>query len=346
MFLEPFQVFFALFSFIYISSSKTLPFKVFLSGVLMGISVMCKQYSALFALGFALWMLLRLYKKDISIKNLFSDGIIWTLGVLLPYLIFIWGTKATLAGSLQSFGFIGDNATSYAAIKPSIFKIGIVEIIKVFALHSLEFIAFIVYPIFRRKFKDEKNIIITDGIFIIGLFALISIYVRQYTHYFQLIFPWAIMLWAFMLNSLFKKEKLKGINFNQLLIVGFVVSLPVILYMSPKQIYYNYKTNVVEKKSYQIDFTNEALQVFKSGTAVYVRGNCILYVSCNYRNPVHSYSFLSPAEMMKNGLVPKEIDRIIIPKLPSNLFEKHKQFFLDNGFKIVADKTHGLYIIK
>lgn len=347
--LEPFQVLFALISFILLTSSKKSITVIALSGISMGTSIMCKQYSALFAIGVGLWMLLEFYKGKYTFKDFLINGTIWSLGVLLPYFLFVVITKATLYGSLISFGFIGGAANTYAAYKPSILKIGSLGLLKVFILHMIEILPFIVYPIYRRFVKIDKNIsMIADGIYLIGLLSLVSIYVRQYAHYFQLILPWAIMLWALMISDSWKK--LTSTNTKQisryLVFICFAFTLPAVFYMSPNLFYYHFKTNAVESKSYEIDFTKEALQVFETGSSVYVRGNSLLYVSCGYRNPTHNYYFTSPALMISDGKVPEVIDKVIIPKLPTHLFEQHKLFFMQHGFQIINDKEYGLYLIR
>ncbi|MFA6400497.1 MAG: glycosyltransferase family 39 protein [Salinivirgaceae bacterium] len=348
VFLEPFQVFFALLSFIFLTDIKNSISKIVLSGIFMGISIMCKQYSALFAVGIGLWMLLEFYKGNTNFKNLLINGTIWSLGVLLPYFLFVLITKATFYNSLVSFGFIGGAANTYIAYKPSFLKIEIYEMAKVIGLHMIELIPFIIYPIYRKYNKIENNITnVSDGIYLIGLLSLVSIYVRQYSHYFQLVIPWSILLWAVLLNDYWKKSaqnKTKGILRHSVLFL-FVISLPTVCYMSPKLIYYHFKTNVIENKSYGIDFTKEALTVFEEGSSVYVRGNNLLYVSCGYRNPTHNYYFTSPVEMISEGKVPQTIDKIILPKLPATVYEVHKDFFIRHGFNVLVEKEYGLYLI-
>ncbi len=345
--LEPFQLFFALTSFILITAKNNNILRIICSGLLMGISIMCKQYSALFAIGIGIWMFYRLFIKEISFKEFLISIILWFSAILIPYFIFVLFTKASLLESLVAFGFIGDGATSYAKTQFSFINIGWYEKFKVIVLHLIEFMPFIVYPIYRMIDKNEKNTtFLKDGIFIVGLISIAVVYVRQYAHYFQLILPWSIMLWAIMLNDYWNKRDLiaKYILFRYFLIICFLVSLPAAFYMSPKIFIYHFKTNVILKKSYEIDFKTEALQIFKSGTSVYVRGNNVLYVSCNYRNPVHNYDFLSPVEMIREGKIPRAVNNVIIPKHPSDIYLSHKKFFLDNGFKVKSEKKFGLYL--
>tara|TARA_B110000858_G_C17726523_1_gene437936 strand:+ start:334 stop:534 length:201 start_codon:yes stop_codon:yes gene_type:complete len=50
--LKPFQVFFALVSIIFIANKNNNIYSMIPAGKAMGISIMCKQYSALYTLGF------------------------------------------------------------------------------------------------------------------------------------------------------------------------------------------------------------------------------------------------------------------------------------------------------
>ena len=135
-------------------------------------------------------------------------------------------------------------------------------------------------------------------IFIIGLMSSLSFLVRQYSHYFQLILPFSIILWTIILTT-------RSITNNSIInkwinIIAVVISISNKAYFSPKLTYYKYKDEIKNKSSYFVKLANESLSVFKSGSTLYVSGNNSLYAFCNYRNPLLNYDFVSPHIMFNN----------------------------------------------
>lgn len=350
--LEPFQVFFGLVSIIFIANKNNNIYSMIPAGLAMGISIMCKQYSALYALGFFLWLLNDLLLNRLNFKRLFIKGFFFGLATIIPYLLFVISTKATLIGSLTQFGIFGNNITSYANEEPLLYQRDLKFIIKIIGIHSFELLPFILYPLYKIQNKISKEIAVyANLIFIVGLMSSLSFLVRQYSHYFQLILPFSIILWAIILTSRSIKNNSK-IN-KWITIIAAVVSTSNIAYFSPKLAYYKYKDEIKNKSYYYGNLANESLSVFKAGSPVYVSGNKILYAFCNYRNPLLDYRWISPQIMFNQGGIPNSIKNVIIPKLPENEYNKDKNlllndknFFLNNGFSVLEDNKWGLYLLR
>lgn len=343
--LEPFQVFFALVSIIFIANKNNNIYSMIPAGLAMGISIMCKQYSALYALGFFLWLLNDLLLNRSNFKRLFIKGFFFGLAAILPYLLFVIITKATLIGSLTQFGIFGNLITSYVTDKPLLYQSGLKNIIEVIGIYSFELLPFILYPLYKFQNKISKEIAVyADLIFIVGLMSSLSFLIRQYSHYFQLILPFSIILWAIILTLPSIKNNSK-IN-KWITIIAVVIGISNVAYFSPKLAYYKYKDEIKNKSSYYVKLANESLSVFKAGSRLYVRGNSSLYAFCNYRNPLLNYAFVSPQIMFNNGGVPKSIKNVIIPKFPEDEYNKDKKFFLNNGFSVLVDNKYGLYLFR
>ena len=343
--LEPFQVFFALVSIIFIANKNNNIYSMIPAGIAMGISIMCKQYSALYALGFFLWLLNDLLLNRSNFKRLFIKGLFFGLSTTIPYLLFVIITKATLIGSLTQFGIFGNLITNYVTDKPLLYQTGLKNIIKVVGIHSFELLPFILYPLYKFQNKISKEIVPhADLIFIIGLMSSLSFLIRQYSHYFQLILPFSIILWAIILtaHSITNNSKIN----KWITIIAVVISISNIAYFSPKLAYYKYKAEIKNKSSYYVKLANESLGVFKTGSTLYVRSNSSLYAFCNYRNPLLNYDFVSPQIMFNNGGVPEPIKNVIIPKFPEDEYNKDKKFFLNNGFSVLEDNKYGLYLFR
>tara|TARA_B110000285_G_scaffold128020_1_gene144259 strand:+ start:3768 stop:4181 length:414 start_codon:yes stop_codon:yes gene_type:complete len=120
--LEPFQMFFALVSIIFIANKNNNIYSMIPAGIAMGISITCKQYSALYTLSFFLWLLNDLLLNRSNFKRLFIIGLFFGLSTTIPYLLFIIMTKATLIGSLTQFGIFGNLITNYVTSKPPLYQ--------------------------------------------------------------------------------------------------------------------------------------------------------------------------------------------------------------------------------
>ena len=115
-------MFFALVSIIFIANKNNNIYSMIPAGIAMGISITCKQYSALYTLSFFLWLLNDLLLNRSNFKRLFIKGLFFGLSTTIPYLLFIIMTKATLIGSLTQFGIFGNLITNYVTSKPPLYQ--------------------------------------------------------------------------------------------------------------------------------------------------------------------------------------------------------------------------------
>lgn len=219
--LEPFQVLFFLLAYlVYVKYSDNI-LKYSLIGILVGISIMFKQYSILILIGFliALWID---SKKSCNNTTTLIRALIVVLCSFTPFLVFVAFTKADFIGSLQSFGFLGKSAISYAASEQPELTYAISNMLrKVLHLNWL-FVPLFLYVYFLFSSKDKANF--SKGIIPICLLSAIPMTVRQFGHYYQLIAPWSYLMWGILLDNAINRLQSSKIG-HKYLVLGSAICL-------------------------------------------------------------------------------------------------------------------------
>ena len=227
--LEPFQILFILVAYnLYLSNMQTWT-KYSLMGLSIGISIMFKQYSALFLIAFLLTICIDFRKSQKPVGTLLNIFIFLVFSAL-PFLIFILFTKANIVSSLYAFGFIGKNAVSYATAHKVGFLTWSHNIANYIILYNWLFVPALLYVYLRILHKGFLNSSISVGV--IFLFSALPILIRQWGHYFLLIAPWSYILWGILLNEVVKKFFEKKGDSPYPLLAGFIsvlIILPALL---------------------------------------------------------------------------------------------------------------------
>lgn len=196
--LEPFEVFFILLAVLLNLSTVRTLCKLPLVGLCLGCSIMYKQYSVLALISVCLvtWLEYRSMRFGWSA---FLRLLLIPISAALPFLLFVTLTKATLMGSLYSFGFMGNKALSYASggiIFSKTLKGIIVKIVSMNWLYIPVIAAVFLRYVHKVKFYLDPLIPSLFGFFLLPQF------IRQYTHYYQLIAPWAFIIGAVMVDRI------------------------------------------------------------------------------------------------------------------------------------------------
>lgn len=227
--LEPFQILFILVAYnLYLSNMQTLA-KYSLMGLSIGISIMFKQYSALFLIAFLLTICIDSRKSQKPVDTLLGIFLILVFSSV-PFFIFILFTKANTISSLYAFGFLGKNAVSYATAQKVGFFTWSHNIANRIILYNWLFIPALLYVYLRIRHKGFLNSSISVGV--IFLFSVLPILIRQWVHYFLLIAPWSYIVWGILLNEVVKKFLVRKGWSPYLLVAGFIsvlIILPALL---------------------------------------------------------------------------------------------------------------------
>jgi|GEM_PF-3475573 len=201
--LEPFQVFFVLVAVILMMPAMRVSYKFPLVGLSLGCAIMCKQYSALalIAVCVVAWHDIR---HSASAARSAAGVLVIAIFAAVPFLSFVMATKATFAGSLYAFGFVGSKATSYAAegMKDHAGTIenvllGVVRMNWLFFPVTAAWVMFL----FKRRLRFSPIFSLLFGLLILPQF------VRQYGHYYQLIAPWGFVMAAAVVDALISSEE-------------------------------------------------------------------------------------------------------------------------------------------
>jgi len=236
--LEPFQIIFILLA--YLVYLRKLPYilKHILIGLFIGCSIMFKQYSILVLSGFLIMFWLDLRGKEDKIQIL-KKMCITLIFALIPFLTFVLFTKASLSGSLYSFGLLGSAGISYVTAE----QLGGMEwasrIIMSIVVRIWLFVPFFIYTviIFIRSDYFEFN----SNLVPLFVFSCLPLVVRQYGHYFQLIAPWSYLILGVLLKrpaDEIRKDYIDTPYFLVSIFICFFILLPFFLIIVPP-VYYH-----------------------------------------------------------------------------------------------------------
>jgi hypothetical protein len=196
--LEPFQVMFILLSYLFYLKRWQDFVKYPLVGLCLGLSIMIKQYSALVLIGF-LGSLFADARMEGKTDHCLRNALIVILFFSIPFLAFILFTKASLTGSLVSFGLFGGKAPTYLATgQPGMFALLSNVFTRLVQINWL-FIPFLLYSSLLFLRKDALGA--HRSIFPIFVFSALPIFVRQFSHYFQVVAPWSYIIMGILLTT-------------------------------------------------------------------------------------------------------------------------------------------------
>jgi len=230
--LEPFQVFFLLAAFSAWSGHGDSLGREAMIGLLLGVAIMIKQYSALICLGFVLIICMDSAGKGRRARGAIRILVLGTAAAV-PLLVFILLTPASLPEALHAFGFIGGKAVSYAtAEKTTLYeRLGHV-FLKVAHLHWLFLpVLFFAIPCIRRDADRKRGAVLL----VLLVVSALPIWVRQFGHYFLLVAPWSYLLWGWCLGTC--RDFWRGEGSRHLLVRGLVLVggvLPAFLALTPE----------------------------------------------------------------------------------------------------------------
>lgn len=206
---------------------------------------------------------------------------------LVPFLVFIALTDATLIDSLHSFGFIGHGATDYAARVPFNLNMIIQKMIYfwwiVFPVIILSF--FLLIPDYRKT-RDTLLKILP-----LLILSLLVLSVRPYDHYIQLIAPWSYLGWAILTNELLTNR----ISDRSKLIIRKVFIFIVICVFGTtahRIILYPFDALSSQRKA-QEAVAESINKVISKGSSVLIIHNPSLYALCDFYSPFHNYAFVT-----------------------------------------------------
>ena len=190
--LEPLQMVFVLLA-LYLTELRHESFwKDVGIGVCLGLSVMAKQYSLVFVPALLAYRCIRGY-GEVPLRTLLSRQVVAGLAVILPYIMFVLCTEATLHGSLSSFGFIGSVGADYYGLFSAGKRAGML-------LRALEQYHWLAVPAVLVIWVSARGTAESTRrhlglVLLLGASALPAT-VRSFSHYFQLVAPWSVLLFG------------------------------------------------------------------------------------------------------------------------------------------------------
>jgi hypothetical protein len=335
--LEPFQIFFSLLAYISLLNIKSDKWtKYALTGFLIGLSILSKQHSGIFAIAFALMVLFEASSLK-ALRRRFKNTLIFCVFTLIPFGCFIVLTKATFFGALHSFGFLGQMATDYIREQPfsneSFYLIQ--EIIKDFWWIFFPIFILILFFIFPEYRKRNDYIMKVLPLLVLSL-SILS--VRQYKHYFQLILPWSYLGWAVITDrSLLEKEYIRR---NNIVIQYIVMVFAVLAFLSSanKIIYFPFDTQL-SNRQIQEKFAKAINQVIPEGSFVFIINDPSLYVLSKFFSPIHNYGFNTYRKLFSGNSTHDlcKIENLIVNTGSYSSFTPSDEELKKLGFKMVND---------
>jgi hypothetical protein len=235
--LEPFQMVFVLAAFLVYLHNMVPLVRWSLAGVLLGISIMFKQYSAFILVGFVLtvaWDTFRAAPPAGRFRRAALAVATVLASAALPFLLFVMLTDATLLGALRCFGFVGDVAVAYVGAEEVSLAERAARIVKKMIRLNALFVPLLIYLVLlvhRRGRVDAASQVLP-----IFLFSAAPILVRQFYHYSQLYAPWSFVIAATSLAHIDWKPVTTGRRATWLLGVVWLCSfavLPVAVFATP-----------------------------------------------------------------------------------------------------------------
>ncbi|MGW1455550.1 glycosyltransferase family 39 protein [Salegentibacter agarivorans] len=259
--------------------------KVFLSGLILALGILFKQYGVLNFIPFLI--LIFLTDKETVTKNiiLFLSGSILLGIIFLTYFIFIENIRLTdlfLQLSGQGYGEKG---------------IGLDKSLLSILVGSKVFVLIILTLIFLKidLIKDKLNLVLVIGI----LVNLIPVLIQNFPHYFLLTFPYIFILIAYNSRELSFKWFILS-NLSLILIASFLF-----LRINRYQ----------DKYEEQVTISKKMEEAYPRGSEVFLLGEIrYLYFLNDYRNPLlnevgYSYLFYPDKKFKKENTV-LELDQL------------------------------------
>lgn len=334
--LEPFQIFFILLGVLLYLSTMRLLYKLPLAGLCLGCSIMYKQYSvlALVAVCASVWFECR---RSSPVRQAIFRVLTTLFFSAVPYLLFILLTKATVAGSLFSFGFLGDRAITYVSGGIS----GWVQPLENFGFSLIRanwlFIPVLIAVYLRRYYMANFQL---DPI-IPALFAvfILPLFVRRYIHYYQLMAPWAYVIGAVAVDWVICGRGV-GNRFKSSIAApvpkAVVLIMYVLVFFETLFLTFELPFDKYEKmKSRQFLEAAEINEVFPRGSRVYVIDHPQIYFTGDFISPVGDYGF--PLNEKKAGTIDwSKVEKLIVRNgsgIPGG------KSFEDLGFRRVSTRV-------
>ena len=238
--LEPFQVAFILAAYLVYSGGGEGLLKYGLTGLLLGCSIMTKQYSAFVLAGFlvAIWFDRRKEGGAAALKKM----IVTALFATVPFFVFVGLTGADMMNALRSFGAFGGISESYAAAGWSGPGRLILGLLAGAVQANWIFLPFVIFLILLLRKSDYFS---ASGrawvtVVILFVFSSLPLLVRQFNHYFLLVAPWSYLLLGMMLGPALdggEKTGAKKGYVTAAAAVCILVVLPVFLSATPSFYY-------------------------------------------------------------------------------------------------------------
>ena len=226
--LEPFQMTFILLAFLAYTSGLRNLARHSLVGLLLGVSIMFKQYSILVLAGFIVTIAIDSLRERRAgaFRELAAALAVILASSVVPFFLFVLCTKADLAGALYSFGFLGGKAVSYSTAE----KLSAVTLAQNLAVKVVHLNWLFIPPALYLGFKAFRRGYVNSPSEVVPIFVLsaLPIAIRQYGHYFLLIAPWSFLIAGVLLDRLMQEPAAKGKAGSHLLFAVLLCSLGVI----------------------------------------------------------------------------------------------------------------------
>ena len=332
---EPFLAFFsslAILCFVEHYHTKKYPY-LFLSGIMIGISMLFKQTGILTLFGIFFFYLLEIIKSKRIVLHI-KDGTMLSMGFLLPIV-------------LASFYFYSVNALNdliYCVFSVNLHSYGTNSIVAFlyynyndlfyFPLIWILSISGVVIAVVQHFKTYNKNQNKEIFISIMLIFSAIPIVIRQYPHYYIQILPFASLLASYTIFKL--KEPMKSIlESDRLKIVAIFVILALI---APTLV--QISIGAYSVKSYNLNDELEIADYIKSHTKpdekIFVIAAQPEYYFLSNREPMNKNIYLLPInlnntyteESIIQDLKDEEIRYVLVREHGSSLDEKIKGIYL------------------
>jgi hypothetical protein len=233
--LEPLQVTFILAAYlVWLRRGEGL-LKYVLIGLLLGCSIMVKQYSVFVLAGFlaAIWLDRRREDRAAVLGKMTATALL----AAVPFFCFVGLTGADTMNALRSFGGLGGISAAYASAGwavPGSLGVGLLAGI---VRANWLFLPFVAFPalFLRRRDYFGASLPAWGPVVLLFVFSAMPLLVRQFNHYFLLVAPWSYLLLGMMLGSVPERGELAGAGKGEMAgaVVCMFVVLPAFLAATP-----------------------------------------------------------------------------------------------------------------
>lgn len=289
--IEPFSVFWGLLCILtlLLAEQKSCKTLYYLSGVLLFISFMSKQYGILIFPG---CVYLILTQNRIS-SEIFNNLFYFILGLFLSiiiFAIFMYAHGVSLIDILLSFTggkFGGILSTNNEIITVVRHKIEILQIFKSVGKYVIKIIPLIILSVVVLLKNRQLNNRKIKFIIIMMLFSSLPLLYARYSHYFLLITPYAIIFTILVI-----REYYAHISKNKIIILLIIVCL-IIPYTFFIRSIIVLNNSTYQNKSEQMKISNQLKEYIPENSKVLLNTDYPLYFINNYQyiNKLIGYSF-------------------------------------------------------